>query len=58
METMEEIEPTKEALCQYFGVEDLYLEWYAFDTRIDWDTYIVTNKHGVLGFTDGPLQDQ
>lgn len=58
METVEQIDPTKEALCQYFGVDELYLEWYAFDARIGWDSYIVTDKHGVLGFTDGPLTNK
>lgn len=32
------------------------VEPYGFDSRIGWDTYIVTIAgHGVAGFTSGPL---
>jgi hypothetical protein len=33
----------------------LAVEPYMYDSRIGWDTHIVTLKrYGVLGFTDGP----
>ena len=28
---------------------------YGYDARIKWDTYIVTDQFGVIGFTDGPI---
>ncbi len=38
-----------------FNDADLLVKPYAYDNRIDWDTYIVTIKgYGVAGFTDGP----
>lgn len=37
-------------------VSGLKVEPYCYDTRIDWDTYIVSiPKYGVIGFTNGPL---
>lgn len=29
---------------------------YGYDARIDWDTYIITDGIGVVGFADGPLE--
>ena len=29
---------------------------YGYDERIDWDQWIVFDKHGVVGFTDGELK--
>jgi hypothetical protein len=34
----------------------LKIEHYCYDGRIGWNTYIVTMKGQVLGFTDGPLE--
>jgi hypothetical protein len=66
METAIEL-PNREALIAhvahdlahydfFFAPEDLKIEFYAIDKRIDWPaTYIVTLKdYGVVGFTDGP----
>lgn len=67
METVVEIEPTKDALMAAvhsvlsrsgFELTDdmLHVEPYAFDSRIQWDAHIVTiDGYGVYGFTDGPL---
>lgn len=39
--------------------EKLMIKPYGFDERINWDTYIVTlEDFGVLGFTDGPLEER
>ena len=72
METVEEIEPTREAVLGWinktftFGNEDgqryanFTVEKYGqgIDERIGWDTYIVHSEgNGVLGFTDGPLTE-
>ena len=36
--------------------EDLHIEPYTYDSRIGWDTYIVTlDGYGVQGYTNGPL---
>lgn len=36
--------------------ERLNIEYYTFDDRIGWETYIVTVMgYGVVGFTDGPI---
>jgi hypothetical protein len=38
--------------------EDLSMAFYCKDDRTGWDTYIVTiDMYGVVGFTDGPLED-
>lgn len=47
-------------LQEQLGVEidgkDVSIEYYGFDTRLGWETHIVTDKdRAVLGFTDGPL---
>lgn len=35
--------------------ESINCEFYGFDERINWNTYILTDEHGVIGFTDGPI---
>jgi hypothetical protein len=36
--------------------EMLHVSPYAYDSRIDWNTYIVTiDNYGVAGFTNGPI---
>ena len=30
------------------------VQWYAYDSRIDWQTYIVLLNGSPVGFTDGP----
>lgn len=38
------------------SAETIRVEPYGYDSRINWNTHIVTaNGWGVLGFTDGPL---
>ncbi|QIG76176.1 hypothetical protein EVC24_155 [Rhizobium phage RHph_I4] len=37
-------------------LEAIKIEYYGYDSRIEWDQYIVTLKdYGVLGFLDGPF---
>ena len=69
METVIEIEPTRAALLECIrksfaefppmsGVtdEDITIEHYAYDKRINWDAWMVSIKgYGVFGFTDGPV---
>lgn len=58
MKTMKEIEPTIEAIAQYFNAEpeSITVEKYGtFDYRIGWDTYIVCVNGRAVGFTDGGL---
>jgi len=34
----------------------VHVEFYCYDKRINWNTYIVTlDGYGVIGFTNGPL---
>lgn len=63
---MAEVEPCSsreqlEAICERAGVTFMWLKPYGFDSRIDWDTYIVLVDWGgyvaPLGFTNGPLPD-
>lgn len=35
---------------------ELKCKWYAKDDRIGWDTWIITDQHGVLGFSNGELK--
>ena len=70
METVKEIEPTKEALFNFIKDSfkcwptmskiketDIHIESYGYDNRIDWNTYIVTiDGYGVFGFTDGDVK--
>ena len=38
-----------------FNDKDLKIEPYGYDSRINWNTHIVTiEDYGVAGFTDGP----
>jgi hypothetical protein len=73
MATAVDIEPTKVAItkhcnAQYTGsastrpmvyhAQYIEVKPYGFDSRINWDTYIVTmSGYGVIGFTDGPVTD-
>ena len=64
MATVVELEPTKEAISQYIAekdisvrADDIKVKQYKYDERTMWDTYIVTCPQGVIGFTDGPIQE-
>ncbi len=40
-----------------FEINELEINKYVYDKRINWDTYIVILKgFGVVGFTDGPAE--
>lgn len=34
---------------------DVSVEYYAFDQRINWDTYLVKYKNHAFGFADGMI---
>ncbi len=63
METMEVVSSlsdiwdiVKKDLTPYGIKNDLRIEYYGCDSRIGWDTYIITIPgYGVLGFTNGLL---
>lgn len=66
MKTVTEIEPTTEAIAEYlrsqwdslgYGVypENIRVEPYGFDERIEWNTYIVLLDGNGVAFTDGPI---
>ncbi len=65
MKTVVEVADRKELVsllrsrqfCNFvFNDEDLKIEPYGYDNRINWDTHIVfIEDYGVFGFTDGPL---
>jgi hypothetical protein len=64
-EAMKTVQPVKSldeiyeisGIAQY-GIENkLKINHYCFDSRINWDTYIVTCEgFGVIGFTNGDLK--
>ena len=35
------------------GFKYIEFEWYCYDKRISWNTYLVTSKGSAIGFTDG-----
>lgn len=47
--TLEETRPS------YGKDSKLTCEWYSFDHRIDWDTYICCEDGNAYGFSNGPL---
>lgn len=68
METLTEIEPTREAIAQYlrdqwgglgYGVEakNIELEAYGYNDRKFAEIYIVLLDGRAVAFTDGPLSD-
>jgi len=67
MGTVVEIAATREGLagvislatgCPRPNPGDIEVEFYAYDERIGWQTYIVTLKGEAVGFTDGPIDEQ
>lgn len=56
VETLEDI--AKLLNLEQFGIEtNLVANHYCMDERIDWDTYIITNRnYGVVGFTNGDIK--
>lgn len=69
METVQEIEPTLDAVKAYFwdngngmlpkeALDNITISYYMFDHRVKWNTYIVKcPDFGVLGMTDGPVDE-
>jgi hypothetical protein len=39
-----------------FTMDDMKVEFYTYDDRIDWNTYIVTINGNAVGFTNGPAR--
>ena len=65
MDTVQEVETMKDLIRilrttfpSFFKPEDSKVEvaFYTYDSRIDWNTYIVTIDGKAVGFTDGPLE--
>jgi len=63
METVREFQTGKEladcvhGLWGMTGEEKIEVNRFAFDKRINWDTYIVTADGSPVGMTDGPVED-
>lgn len=74
MKTVQEIEPTKEAVYNFvlmhvaaedhlnrmrflshYKHADIEVKPYHYDSRIGWDTHIVTLLGDAVAFTDGPI---
>jgi hypothetical protein len=57
MATMAELPATLEALAAYLNVpvKSVVVRPHHFDSRIDWNTHIVTVEGHAVGFTDGPI---
>lgn len=65
MESAEKVDATNQAVADYFNrvlwnfhvnAHDIQVEYYGYDDRIQWDTYVVMDKTGILGYTNGPLE--
>jgi hypothetical protein len=67
LETVETIQGTKKAIADYFHKQwghldspidesEIRVEYYCYDPRINWTTYIVLIDGNAVGFTDGPLE--
>lgn len=54
METVQEISSIAD-IERITGYNNITVEKYAYDKRIDWDTYIVCENGRACGFTNGPL---
>ena len=54
LKTVVELEDNIQALSQHLNipVSELEIIPYGFDKRINWDTYLVKTKDGVLGMVD------
>lgn len=35
--------------------EEIQCNLYGYDNRIGWRTYLITDKHGVIGMTNGKI---
>ena len=35
--------------------EDIEVSWYGYDSRLDWQTYLISINDNAVGFTDGPV---
>ena len=48
------IDPTLDSLARHLNVpvEDLECYFYGYDTRILWNTFVVTVDGDIVGFTD------
>lgn len=61
MATAREIQPTSEAIREFFGITPgarvLVKPYGGIDPRNNWDTHIVVDDWGVRGFTNGPLPE-
>lgn len=59
MATVRDIAATRQAMFDALGLDataSLDVKPYGYDSRIGWDTHIVTVEgYGVVGFTDGPV---
>lgn len=65
-----ELAPTRQALADHYNAtvkigpeicaaQISVKSYYGMDARIGWDTYLVTAPgFGVLGFTDGPVEEE
>jgi hypothetical protein len=57
-ELCEVIRASLEPFCRKFTDEQLKVEPYHYDARIDWDTYLISIEgYGVWGMADGPLRE-
>lgn len=59
------VEATKQAVADYFNrvlwkfhvnAHEITVTHYGYDERIKWDTYLVMDNIGVLGYTNGPVE--
>jgi len=58
MRTVKSINPTLEDVCKFFETEPsrTKVEFYVYDKRIGWDTYIVTEDGRAIGYCNSPIE--
>jgi hypothetical protein len=54
------LDPTLKALAGHLNVDvdDIKVDFYMYDSRIHWDTFIVSVDGSAVGFTDGDVDGE
>jgi hypothetical protein len=55
MKTIINVESLNDIQKLFPDSKKIEIKKYCYDDRINWDTFIVTDENGVLGFTNGNL---
>jgi len=50
------LDDLKKKLSEEYGETNLTCDFYCFDKRINWDTYMIRSNGDIIGFSDGELK--